>query len=100
MSGEVRTRLELAVSGMRCSTCGLLIDDALEDLPGVARSRTCGPNAPWWSSTRPAPSRPTWSPRSGANATWPAPVIDHREDAEAMRMQADTGKRLGLGMED
>ena len=31
---------ELTVSGMHCQNCGLLIDDVLEDLSGVARSST------------------------------------------------------------
>lgn len=30
----------LRVEGMHCASCGLLIDDALEDLPGVTRSET------------------------------------------------------------
>ena len=29
-----------AVSGMHCHGCGLLIDDTLEDLPGVVSSKT------------------------------------------------------------
>ncbi len=28
------------ITGMHCASCGLLIDDALEDLPGVASSST------------------------------------------------------------
>lgn len=28
------------VEGMHCGSCGLLIDDALEDLPGVQDTRT------------------------------------------------------------
>jgi copper chaperone len=28
------------VGGMHCGSCSLLIDDALEDLPGVSRSQT------------------------------------------------------------
>jgi copper chaperone len=28
------------VSGMHCGSCALLIDDALEDLPGVVSTRT------------------------------------------------------------
>lgn len=28
------------VTGMHCASCGLLIDDALEDLPGVRSSHT------------------------------------------------------------
>lgn len=32
--------LAFKVSGMHCASCGLLIDEALEDLPGVARSTT------------------------------------------------------------
>lgn len=30
----------LGISGMHCASCGLLIDEAVEDLPGVARSQT------------------------------------------------------------
>lgn len=29
-----------AVEGMHCGSCALLIDDALEDLPGVRRAQT------------------------------------------------------------
>ncbi|XVV06677.1 heavy-metal-associated domain-containing protein [Actinosynnema sp. CA-248983] len=29
-----------AVEGMHCGSCALLIDDALEDLPGVRSTRT------------------------------------------------------------
>lgn len=29
-----------AVTGMHCASCGLLIDDAVEDLPGVHRAQT------------------------------------------------------------
>ncbi|MGQ0842815.1 MAG: heavy-metal-associated domain-containing protein [Sporichthyaceae bacterium] len=32
--------LVLAVRGMHCASCGMLIDEAVEDLPGVRRSRT------------------------------------------------------------
>lgn len=32
--------VELTVTGMHCSSCGLLIDDALEELDGVVRSDT------------------------------------------------------------
>ena len=28
------------VSGMHCASCGMLIDDALEEIPGVQRSQT------------------------------------------------------------
>ena len=31
---------DLRVEGMHCASCGMLIDDALEDLPGVATSST------------------------------------------------------------
>ena len=34
------TRLEFAVTGMHCASCGLLIDDAIEELPGVLSART------------------------------------------------------------
>lgn len=30
----------LRVTGMHCGSCALLIDDALEDLPGVRSTRT------------------------------------------------------------
>jgi Cu+-exporting ATPase len=30
----------LAITGMHCASCGIRIDDALEDLPGVARAQT------------------------------------------------------------
>jgi copper chaperone len=30
----------LAVTGMHCASCGLLIDEALEELPGVVSSST------------------------------------------------------------
>lgn len=33
-------RLLLAISGMHCASCGLLIDDPVEDIPGVKRSQT------------------------------------------------------------
>jgi copper chaperone len=32
--------ITLRVEGMHCASCGLLIDDALEDLPGVIRAET------------------------------------------------------------
>ncbi|MFD7446751.1 heavy-metal-associated domain-containing protein [Streptomyces sp. NPDC059909] len=32
--------LVLHVEGMHCTSCGLLIDDELEDIPGVRSSRT------------------------------------------------------------
>ncbi len=28
------------ISGMHCASCGLLVDDTLEDIPGVASSST------------------------------------------------------------
>jgi len=34
------TTLTFAVTGMHCASCGMLIDDTLEDLPGVTRSQT------------------------------------------------------------
>lgn len=30
----------LQITGMHCSSCGMLIDEALEDVPGVRRSAT------------------------------------------------------------
>lgn len=36
--------LELTVEGMHCSSCALLIDDALTDLPGVLTSATSSKN--------------------------------------------------------
>jgi copper chaperone CopZ len=32
--------LTFRVEGMHCASCGMLIDDTLEDLPGVRRSIT------------------------------------------------------------
>ena len=32
--------LVLSVEGMHCASCGLLIDDAVEEVPGVARATT------------------------------------------------------------
>lgn len=34
------TKLTFRVSGMHCGSCSLLIDDVLEDLPGVHSTRT------------------------------------------------------------
>lgn len=34
------SRLVLAIRGMHCASCGMLIDEAVEDLPGVRRSST------------------------------------------------------------
>ena len=34
------TEITLTVQGMHCGSCGLLIDEALEDLAGVRRSQT------------------------------------------------------------
>ncbi|MGW6708970.1 heavy-metal-associated domain-containing protein [Streptomyces sp. NPDC054956] len=33
-------RVTLLVEGMHCTSCGLLIDDELEELPGVRSART------------------------------------------------------------
>lgn len=33
-------RLEFEVTGMHCGSCGLLIDDEVEELPGVTASAT------------------------------------------------------------
>jgi copper chaperone CopZ len=30
----------LNIEGMHCGSCGLLIDDTIEDLPGVSRAQT------------------------------------------------------------
>ena len=35
-----RSTLVFAVSGMHCASCGLLIDDAVEELEGVERCQT------------------------------------------------------------
>ena len=34
------TTYTFAVTGMHCPSCGMRIDDALEELPGVHRSQT------------------------------------------------------------
>ncbi|MET9514342.1 cation transporter [Streptomyces sp. NPDC002994] len=33
-------QVELLIEGMHCNSCGLLIDDELEDLPGVRSAAT------------------------------------------------------------
>jgi copper chaperone len=33
-------RYTFQVDGMSCGSCGLLVDDAVEDLPGVRRAKT------------------------------------------------------------
>jgi len=40
MSARDAMALILDVGGMHCPSCGLLIDEALEELPGVASSAT------------------------------------------------------------
>ena len=35
-----RVTMTFAVAGMHCASCGLLIDDAVEELEGVERSDT------------------------------------------------------------
>jgi Cu+-exporting ATPase len=37
--------LVFMVEGMHCASCGLLIDDVVEELPGVSASRTDVPRA-------------------------------------------------------
>ncbi|MFI6770714.1 cation transporter [Streptomyces sp. NPDC050355] len=37
---ETGGQVVLLVEGMHCSSCGLLIDDELEDIPGVRSSTT------------------------------------------------------------
>jgi copper chaperone CopZ len=39
-SEQTGPQVVLKVDGMHCSSCGLLIDDELEDVPGVRSSRT------------------------------------------------------------
>ena len=34
------TTYQFTVTGMHCASCGLLIDDTLEDLDGVTRAQT------------------------------------------------------------
>ena len=34
------TTYQFAVTGMHCASCGMLIDDTLEDLDGVTRAQT------------------------------------------------------------
>jgi copper chaperone len=34
------TTYTFAIDGMHCASCGMLIDDAVEDLPGVTTSTT------------------------------------------------------------
>jgi copper chaperone len=40
MPDHTTTTYRFAVEGMHCASCGLLIDDALEDLDGVTTSAT------------------------------------------------------------
>ncbi|MGW8776667.1 heavy-metal-associated domain-containing protein [Streptomyces sp. NPDC055796] len=37
---STRMTLTFAVTGMHCTSCGLLIDDEIEELPGVTTSTT------------------------------------------------------------
>jgi len=39
-SGRPAERIEFEIEGMHCSSCGMLIDEALEEIEGVASSRT------------------------------------------------------------
>ncbi|WP_262505117.1 cation transporter [Streptomyces sp. TRM68367] len=39
-TADTGEQLVLLVEGMHCSSCGLLIDDELEDIPGVRSSTT------------------------------------------------------------
>ena len=48
------------VEGMHCGSCPLLIDDTLEDLPGVSRSQTelkAGRSTVWLDATRTDPQQ-------------------------------------------
>ena len=48
-------RCELAVEGMHCASCGLLIDEALEESDGVARATTDvrqGRTVVWFDTSR------------------------------------------------
>ena len=35
-----RVGIVVTIEGMHCASCGLTVDDAVEDVPGVARSTT------------------------------------------------------------
>ncbi|GLV95103.1 MULTISPECIES: cation transporter [Streptomyces] len=37
---DTGSQVELLIEGMHCTSCGLLIDDELEDLPGVRSAST------------------------------------------------------------
>ncbi|GAA3390348.1 heavy-metal-associated domain-containing protein [Cryptosporangium minutisporangium] len=37
---DTLTTLTIQVTGMHCASCGLLVDEAVEDLPGVKASST------------------------------------------------------------
>lgn len=39
-TGRDGTQVTLLIEGMHCGSCGLLIDDELEELPGVRSART------------------------------------------------------------
>ncbi|MEV8511463.1 heavy-metal-associated domain-containing protein [Dactylosporangium sp. NPDC051484] len=40
MNAPTTATITFRVEGMHCGSCGLLIDDTLEDLPGVSASTT------------------------------------------------------------
>jgi cation transport ATPase len=53
------------VEGMHCGSCALLIDDALEDLPGVRSTLTSDGDRGWMelmSGMLAAYARPGWPP--------------------------------------
>ena len=39
-ASTVEDTLVFTIQGMHCGNCGLTIDEAVEDVPGVARART------------------------------------------------------------
>ncbi|MET9835538.1 heavy-metal-associated domain-containing protein [Streptomyces sp. NPDC006385] len=66
----------LHIEGMHCTSCGLLIDDELEDIPGVRSSRTdVAPDTPP-SAWRKAPTSTTRSSSRQCSRPATAPPAD------------------------
>lgn len=71
--------LELTVEGMHCNNCGLLIDETVEDLDGVARCAT---------DTRRGTTRVTFDPSRVTIADIVAAVGDAGYTATSVETQA------------
>jgi Cu+-exporting ATPase len=73
----VTTTYTFTVTGMHCASCGLLIDDTLEDLPGVIRSTTSPRTRRTTVETQPGQATPAALiaaiAEAGYTATWEQP---------------------------